>query len=145
MLNPLKWAFTFLLVVIGWVIFRAENLDVAWRMYAAMFSFADWQLSELFRAQLTSLQISTLVLAYVVLAIFGIRQFYAQPLAGAPKAKAKEDDETLIASADGTAALPRARLQIGALAFHAAVLVLFTASVLKLSAQSFSPFLYFQF
>ena len=141
-LNPLKWAFTFMLVVIGWVIFRAENLDVAWRMYAAMFSFADWQLSELNRAQLTSLQIATLVLAYVVLAIFGIRQFYAQPLAGGPKAGAGEDDGIMI-NADGRAAV--ARLRIGAVAFHAAVLLLFTVSVLKLSAQSFSPFLYFQF
>ncbi|MNQ85044.1 Peptidoglycan O-acetyltransferase [compost metagenome] len=142
-IQPLRWAFTFLLVVIGWVIFRAENLDVAWRMYAAMFSFGDWQLSELNRAQLTSLQIATLLLAYVVLAIFGIRQFYAQPLAGAPKAKAREDEDGIAINADGSAALPRVR--IGALAFHAAVLLLFAASVLKLSAQSFSPFLYFQF
>ena len=36
-------------------------------------------------------------------------------------------------------------VKLGALAFHAAVLLLFAASVLKLSAQSFSPFLYFQF
>ncbi len=79
-LNPLKWAFTFLLVVIGWVIFRAENLQVAWRMYEAMFSFGTWQLSELNRASLTGLQVGTLVLAYLVLAFFGLRQFYNQPL-----------------------------------------------------------------
>jgi len=109
-------------------------------MYAAMFSFADWQLSELNRAQLSSLQIATLVLAYAVLAFFGIRQFYAQPLAGGPKASARGDDGIMI---NGNAAV--ARLRIGAVAFHAAVLLLFTVSVLKLSAQSFSPFLYFQF
>jgi len=70
-------------VVIGWVIFRAENLDVAWRMYAAMFSFSDWRLSELTLAQLTSLQVATLVLAYLVMAWCGLRQFYRF---GAPKA-----------------------------------------------------------
>ncbi|MCY1507931.1 D-alanyl-lipoteichoic acid biosynthesis protein DltB [compost metagenome] len=144
-IQPLRWAFTFLLVVIGWVIFRAENLDVAWRMYAAMFSFGDWSLSELNRAQLTSLQIATLVLAYVVLAVFGIRQFYAQPLAGAPKAKARDEDEGIAINADGSVSLATSRVKLGALAFHAAVLLLFAASVLKLSAQSFSPFLYFQF
>ncbi|MNR32597.1 hypothetical protein D3C85_1501960 [compost metagenome] len=77
-----------------------------------------------------------------MLAIFGIRQFYAQPLAGGPKARAREDHGIMI-NANGRAAV--ARLRIGAVAFHAAVLLLFTVSVLKLSAQSFSPFLYFQF
>ncbi|MBU5224037.1 hypothetical protein KQH89_16385, partial [Vibrio cholerae] len=44
---------TVLLVVMGWVIFRAENLHVAGRMYGAMFSFGEWSLSELNRANLT--------------------------------------------------------------------------------------------
>ncbi|MFO6380690.1 membrane-bound O-acyltransferase family protein, partial [Pseudomonas aeruginosa] len=102
----LKWAFTFLLVVIGWVIFRAENLQVAWRMYEAMFSFGTWQLSELNRASLTGLQVGTLVLAYLVLAFFGLRQFYNQPLqTKAPKAAANSDE----VAADGPAsAQPRA-------------------------------------
>lgn len=144
-INPLRWAFTFLLVVVGWVIFRAENLEVAWRMYAAMFSFDDWHLSELNRAQLTSLQIATLVLAYAVLAWFGIRQFHAQPLSGAPKARAQDDDANITINADGSAALGASRVKLATLAFHGAVLLLFIVSVMKLSAQSFSPFLYFQF
>ncbi|MNW12320.1 hypothetical protein D3C71_2099860 [compost metagenome] len=68
----------------------------------------------------------------------GIRQFYAQPLAGAPKARAAD------AIPAGGAAVGVA-LSYRALLFHAAVLLLFAAAVLKLSAQSFSPFLYFQF
>lgn len=165
-INPLRWAFTFLLVVIGWVIFRAENLDVAWRMYAAMFSFGELGLSELNRAQLTSLQIATLVLAYVVLAWFGIRQFHAKPLTGAPKARADEhvdangpataQPRSPQAAADDPAAIaysPSGALvwqqtwmtQLPVLATRVALLLLFAASILKLSAQSFSPFLYFQF
>nr|WP_294972665.1 MBOAT family protein [uncultured Pseudomonas sp.] len=137
--NPLKWALTFLMVIIGWVIFRAENLHVAWRMYAAMFSFGDWSLSELNRASLTGLQVGTLVVAYVVLAVFGLRQFYNAPLAEkASKAKAVEPTAVLAGNGGALAVMP-------VLAMRAALLLLFAASVLKLSAQSYSPFLYFQF
>ncbi|MGH8355782.1 MAG: MBOAT family O-acyltransferase, partial [Pseudomonas sp.] len=79
--NPLKWAFSFLLVVLGWVLFRAATLDDALRLYQAMFSFGDWRLSELGRASVTQLQLATLVLAYLCLAFCGLRQFYRNPLA----------------------------------------------------------------
>jgi alginate O-acetyltransferase complex protein AlgI len=36
--RPIQVLLTFLLVTIGWVVFRAENLDHAWRMLATMFS-----------------------------------------------------------------------------------------------------------
>jgi alginate O-acetyltransferase complex protein AlgI len=131
--NPVKWAFTFLLVVVGWVIFRAENLHVAARMYGAMFSFGEWQLSELNRANLTGLQVATLVVAYATLAFFGLRDFYrnAKPT---PKAT------PVAVHADGTMSLDWTRVLSRTL-----VLALFAASILKLSAQSYSPFLYFQF
>ncbi|WP_271410972.1 MBOAT family O-acyltransferase [Pseudomonas sp. Q1-7] len=137
--QPLRWAFTVFLVMLGWVIFRAENLDVAWRMYAALFSFNGWQLSELNRAQINDLQIATLLLAYAVLAWFGLREFRAQTRGDEPAVEA-------IANADGSLSLRQPmRLQWTTAATRAALLALFTASVLKLSAQSFSPFLYFQF
>jgi alginate O-acetyltransferase complex protein AlgI len=135
-LNPLKWAFTFLLVVLGWVIFRAENLDVAWRMYSAMFSFGDWRLSELNSAQLTSLQITTLVLAYLAMAWSGLRQFYSREPGVALAANA-EPGQAL----QGSLTAVDYRMQ----ALRLGLLLLFLLSVLKLSAQSFSPFLYFQF
>lgn len=168
--NPVKWVFTFLLVVMGWVIFRAENLHVAYRMYGAMFSFSDWHLSELLESSLTGLQIATLIVAYISLAYFGLRDFYQAPLGGrAQKAEAKRDDTEAngpataqpgtikavpgdqpavvqahvgpahpVQAAYWTADLPR-------YAMRALILLLFVASILKLSAQSFSPFLYFQF
>ncbi|MCY1349492.1 hypothetical protein D9M69_356820 [compost metagenome] len=171
--NPLKWAVTFLLVVIGWVIFRAENLHVAMRMYQAMFSFGDWQLSELGAANLTTLQIATLLLAYATLAVCGLYDFYRHPLdEKAPQAKAADGPAGEPAAGDPAAtaqpglikALPGeepsavAAGPAGALVqpssfsidwtrtlLRAAVLALFCASLLKLSAQSYSPFLYFQF
>lgn len=164
-LRPWRWAFTFLLVVVGWVIFRAENVHVALRMYAAMFSFGDWRLSELNSAQLTSLQVATLALAYAVMAICGVLQFYSRPLTGAPKARATEveangpasgqprtpretdaDPAAIAYAPSGALVYQQAWIsQLPMLATRAALLVLFAASVLKLSAQSFSPFLYFQF
>ena len=130
--NLFKWAFTLLLVMLGWVIFRAENLEVAGRMYAALFAFDDWRLSELTLARITGLQMSTLLLAWVVIALCGARQFLAgrrhapgMTLAGAGAALQAVDMRTV--------------------ALRGALLLLFCASLLKLSAQSYSPFLYFQF
>jgi len=135
--NPVKWAFTFLLVVVGWVVFRAENLHVAARMYGAMFSFGHWQLSELNRAQLTGLQVATLVIAYLALAFFGLRDVYRNART-TPTASPTATPVQI--NRDGSLGLGWTRVMTRTL-----VLLLFVASILKLSAQSYSPFLYFQF
>ncbi|WP_277372767.1 MBOAT family protein [Pseudomonas sp. AA-38] len=135
--NPLKWAFTLLLVMLGWVIFRAENLEVAGRMYAALFAFGDWHLSELTLAQISSLQMATLALAWVVIAVNGALQFLKQHQTqtgnGAPV--------QWLPSGAGV----MSRVHHRTLLLQGALLLLFCASLLKLSAQSYSPFLYFQF
>ena len=160
---------TFLLVVMGWVIFRAENLHVAGRMYGAMFSFGDWSLSELNQASLTGLQVATLIVAYVTLAFFGLRDFYSNqtPVKTKPAANVDSDgpaatEPGLIKAApgDNPASIHQPGYTVGVeaqvqpaywtadwsrYAMRALVLLLFIASILKLSAQSFSPFLYFQF
>ncbi len=145
-INPLKWALTFFLVMLGWVIFRAENLEVAGRMYAALFSPTllsgeGWRLSELNSASISHLQIATLILAYAVMAFCGLRQFYRQQ----PRAEMPGDAVGL--SLGGGAALQAAPRNVAATRYlvRGALLLLFCASVLKLSAQSYSPFLYFQF
>ena len=130
--NPLKWAFTLLLVMLGWVIFRAENLEVAGRMYAALFAFGDWRLSELTLAHITGLQMATLALAWVVIAVNGARQFLAS--------RGHEPGLTL-----ASAGVALQAIDLRMVALRGALLLLFCASLLKLSAQSYSPFLYFQF
>jgi len=133
-------------------------------MYGAMFSFGEWSLSELNRASLTGLQVATLVLAYATLAFFGLRDFYSNP----PATKAKPADGPasaqpgLIKAVPGEAAgsIHEPGYSVGTEAqvqpaywvadwprylMRTLVLLLFIASILKLSAQSFSPFLYFQF
>ncbi|MGG2399289.1 MBOAT family O-acyltransferase [Pseudomonas sp. SH1-B] len=130
--NLFKWAFTLLLVMLGWVIFRAENLEVAGRMYAALFAFDDWHLSELTLARITGLQMTTLALAWIVIALCGARQF----LAG----RRHEPGLTL-----ASAGVALQAIDLRTVALRGALLLLFCASLLKLSAQSYSPFLYFQF
>jgi alginate O-acetyltransferase complex protein AlgI len=156
--NPIRWVLTFLLVIMGWVIFRSENLHVAARMYGAMFSFGDWQLSELNRASVTGLQVATLIVAYLTLAFFGLRDFLAnrakpekttmQP--GVIKAVPGDqpNDIHLPGYTVGTDAQVQPAFWVAdwpRYAMRGAVLLMFVASILKLSAQSFSPFLYFQF
>jgi alginate O-acetyltransferase complex protein AlgI len=140
--NPLKWAATFLLVMLGWVIFRAENLGVAWRLYEAMFRFDSWQLSELGRASVSDLQVVTLVIAYLTLAFCGLREFYRNrpPIerqSGGPSVSVTPAG-VLVQQPGWSIALPRYLLR-------SLILLLFCLSILKLSAQSYSPFLYFQF
>ncbi|WP_342246753.1 MBOAT family O-acyltransferase [Pseudomonas sp. OTU5201] len=143
--NPLKWGATFLVVILGWVLFRAENLQVAARMYQAMFSFGGWQLSEFGQAGLTDLQVVTLVVAYASLALFGLHDFYSKPLAhAAPKVAAEEPPGEALPPAVSASRSGRLLAWSAALQ-RPLLLLLFCASVLKLSAQSYSPFLYFQF
>ncbi|MFA5938532.1 MAG: MBOAT family protein [Sinimarinibacterium sp.] len=122
--SPARWATTFLLVMLGWVMFRAPDVATAGHFYLAMFGYADIALSDPYAAGIDSLQLTTLALAYVVIAVSGWR------------------------STASTAAPP---LRTGgALAIvrpwaEALMLPLFALAVLRLSAQSYSPFLYFQF
>ncbi len=117
--KPWRWALTSLFVVLGWVVFRAENVHVAWRMLAAMFRFDGLALSDIYAGDVDRLQVATLLLAIAIAAIAGARPLLPQ----------------------------RYTLPVGAQALAALVLLLplFLLSLLKLSAQSYSPFLYFQF
>lgn len=115
---PQRWLLTLLAVILGWVMFRAEHVGQALTLYRAMFGFDGLGLSEIYRGAITSLQLATLWLAALLV------------LAGGLHAR----------GAFATAERPRLR-------FAASLLLwpLFLLSVLKLSAQSYSPFLYFQF
>jgi alginate O-acetyltransferase complex protein AlgI len=114
-----RWLPTFFCVVLGWVMFRADSAAAAWRMYRAMFGFDGLGLSEVYAGDISRLQIGTLLLAAALTAALGLRQYLT------PRQ------------------LPRPGWR--PLAAAALLLPLFLLSVLKLSAQSYSPFLYFQF
>ena len=146
-----------------------DSLHVAGRMYGAMFSFSDWSLSELNRASLTGLQVATLVVAYATLAFFGLRDLYTNqpPVKSKPEVNVEANGPAtatpgMIKAAPGEnpASIHEPGYTVGVEAqvqpaywtadwsryvMRGLILLLFIASILKLSAQSFSPFLYFQF
>jgi alginate O-acetyltransferase complex protein AlgI len=105
-----RWALTFLLVILGWVMFRASDVSSAWHFYTAMFSFDGAGLSDVFVGYINTMQIAVLLLAIVVAALSGANLTFNAPLA------------------------------VRMLLFP-----LFLLTLLKLCAQSYSPFLYFQF
>jgi alginate O-acetyltransferase complex protein AlgI len=120
-----RWAPTFLFVVLGWVMFRAESVATAVDFYEAMFRFDGAGFSDVYASSITQLQLATMAVAIAVLIVRG-------------------------AMVHGeTAAAPRPPIRAARLrAMGAAqwlVWPLFLLAVLKLSAQSYSPFLYFQF
>ena len=114
-----RWLLTFLVVVLGWVMFRSENVGAAVAMYAAMFRFDGVGLSDVYASAITSIEVATLALAIAVSAFTG-----ATSLRPAPR-------PPIFAH--------------GHVAAQLAVWPLFLLAILKLSAQSYSPFLYFQF
>lgn len=120
--NPLRWALTFLLVMVGWVMFRADSVGDAFGLYRSMLSFDGAGLSGAYAATIDSLQLSMLVLAFGVLAFGGWQ--------------ASQTEMPGPALAHPVVALPVAQTLM---------LPLFVLAVLRLSAQSYSPFLYFQF
>lgn len=130
-----RWAPTFLIVILGWVMFRATTVDGALAIYRAMFAFDGRGLSELYAGQVRALQVWTLALAGAVIAWQGLKPYLqARANATPPPAPVPHLVEGPAAAFAGYRPLAMAL-----------VLPLFVLAVLKLSAQSHSPFLYFQF
>ncbi len=116
---PLAIAGTMLVVVIGWVVFRAESFPVALGVYAGMLGLNGVAVGERLLWQLSALPV-------VAIAV-GMLLVYVEPLVS----------DVVHLPEDRSRALPATVV--------AAIVPLFIVSIVKLSAQSFSPFLYFQF
>ncbi|MBK6649374.1 MAG: MBOAT family protein [Betaproteobacteria bacterium] len=107
--RPLKVAWTMLLVMLGWVLFRANDLASAMRIWRSLFGMSDLPLSDAMQWELAPDR--------CILLLVGIGLVYAMPWLR--------------------------RHQGGALKWL--LVPLFFLALAKLSAQSFTPFLYFQF
>jgi alginate O-acetyltransferase complex protein AlgI len=117
-LAPLRRALTFLIVLLGWVLFRAESLHLAADYYAAMLSF-DGGLSGAVSAALTNQATAALAVAATILLLPG-----------------------------GTSGGRWVSERLGALpsiARTATVGVLLPIALAYALSEAFSPFLYFQF
>lgn len=112
---------TLLLVILGWVMFRADSVAHAGRMYAGMLGLNGVGLSDSLAWQVRGSVLVTMVLAGVLV--------YVAPLWGERVG-------------DVGRRLLRPGLAVGA---TLGLLPLFTLAIMKLSAQSYTPFLYFQF
>jgi alginate O-acetyltransferase complex protein AlgI len=117
--RPHRWLPTLLIVVLGWVMFRSDNVGAALRMYEAMFRFDGAGLSDVYASAITSIEIATLLLAIAVTAYTGTTSRRPAPL---PPVFVHRHAATQFL-----------------------IWPLFLLAILKLSAQSYSPFLYFQF
>lgn len=102
---------TFLFVVIGWVMFRAETVEQALMFYEGMIGLNGIGITDRLNWQITGVSLTALA-AGLGLSFFG----------GAFK-----DDMR------------------SSISMQTAVILAFILAVIKLSAQSYSPFLYFQF
>jgi alginate O-acetyltransferase complex protein AlgI len=110
---------TMFIVILGWVTFRAATANAAFDVYAGMFGFNGFTMNEE-----VSWQISGYALAMLVI---GIILVYVGPW-----------------WRDFLAKVSPLRQQ-ALLNFHFTVMPLFILATMRLSAQNFSPFLYFQF
>ncbi len=117
LMQSFRLPFTFLLIVLGWVMFRAANVDQAMNFYRAMFAGAPGGFSEALQWQVTGAAITALMIGYGLI--------FAVPL---------------LEKWRGTSAKEARSFWV-----HAGAITVFILSVIKLGAESYSPFLYFQF
>ena len=114
--------FTFLLVIIGWVIFRAPSLGDAMNMYEGMIGMNGFAFSDAMNWQIKGLAVTMMI---VGMAIIFIGPTMHKVIASRFAVKKMVVRQSVI-------------MQVGAC-------VLFILAVSRLLAQSYSPFLYFQF
>lgn len=116
----LNWLFCMILVLLGWVMFRAESMSQAWLMYKAMFGADTIRLSIDIALGINSLQKVTLVVAILIVGFQGMRT------------RRFSFGRILLYRHSATFLL-------------AAQFPFFLLSISKLIASNYSPFLYFQF
>ncbi len=130
--RPLAVAVTMLVVIVGWVLFRSATLRGALAHYAGMIGLHGFALSAEFGWQLGGMELA--VLAFAFLAVYAepwlVRRF-------APAVAGPGRSPTGMSASWSTSHLY--------LAARMTVVPLFVLALLRTAAESFSPFLYFQF
>lgn len=113
---------TFIIIMMGWVLFRASDIKNALSIYVGMIGKNGFYLSDTIQWQITNLQYFTLVIAYIII--------FAVPF--------------LMHTGNKRACIKTWAYELS-FAKQAIVAILFIIAISKLISQSFSPFLYFQF
>ncbi|MGL4608595.1 MAG: MBOAT family O-acyltransferase [Trueperaceae bacterium] len=110
---------TLVLVMIGWVTFRAVDAGEAFQFYAGMAGLNGFALSEALVWRIKGLEIMMLVIGYLFVFIGPWWRSYLSQVSPAR--------------------------QLNLMNIHLLIMPLFILALTRLSAQNFSPFLYFQF
>lgn len=108
---------TFLLVMLGWVVFRAPDMAAAGRMYAGMLGLQGGGQYEMFRVDIGLLSVAVLAIGTIVI--------FSGPW--------------------WASLMQRNKHKISCDYIRLAIIPLFLLAVIKLMAETYSPFLYFQF
>ncbi|SSC71361.1 unnamed protein product [Ciceribacter sp. T2.26MG-112.2] len=118
---------TLLLVLIGWVAFRSDDMSRAFALYAGMLGFNGWGISPAMAISFTREATATMAIAAVLVCI-------------EPRLRdGLQGDASWTIPSDGSVAARQS------LVTPLAMLLLATVTVLKLADGTYSPFLYFQF
>lgn len=115
---------TLLAVILGWVMFRAENVGHALSFYQGMIGVNGWAVSEVLSWQITSQSLFILLLGWLLIFIHPKWMEFRQKIEGSVSMKTVGYQKPVIA---------------------VTTVVIFILAVTKLAADSYSPFLYFQF
>ena len=140
--------------MLGWVVFRAESLGQAFIIFSAMVNIEplsitqSLQFSPVYGGQVNALQIATLLLAWLLIIVRGL---YQRQLERIDYPQIEQRSQLPIRSLS-RGSLSRGSLSTGYLSTgylstgYAFLLVpVFVLAIFKLSAESYSAFLYFQF
>ncbi|VUD58783.1 Peptidoglycan O-acetyltransferase [Thalassocella blandensis] len=122
--NYTRWIATLLIVMIGWVAFRALSISDAMTFYNAMFLDWNFNFSSAYAVTVTRYQLLMLVVAFAAIFIFGYIDKFRGSRTKASRSPAMMVNHTVS---------------------YCAMAFLFMVSLMKLTAESYSPFLYFQF
>jgi alginate O-acetyltransferase complex protein AlgI len=118
--KPLSWAYTMLVVIVGWVFFRIADFGEALDYVQRMFSFgADYARGAFY---FLDYEFLTVLIAGIVLSVYSFRQLREWPL-------------FVRVTQSGTFELAK----------NTVYLALFVYSVMLLSSSSYNPFIYFNF
>lgn len=115
---------TLLAVILGWVMFRSETVGQALSFYQGMIGMNGWAIGEVLSWQITYQSLTFLAIGWVLIFVHPKFLEYRQKI-------------------DGTVAMRTAGYQKPAIAIS--TVAIFLLAITRLAANSYSPFLYFQF
>ncbi|MCJ8312798.1 MAG: MBOAT family protein [Saccharospirillaceae bacterium] len=150
--NFIKWSVTLFLVMLGWVVFRSENIGQAVVFYQAMFSFDQFSLSSDFTKDILNYHYFMLMIAWLLIIVIGnktrIEKTLKQCVSRIIQFSAAQFSDPQSATTHNSATKKDVKQQVSPSAFilkSCSVFVSFVFSILLLIENTFSPFLYFQF